>query len=482
MKMFIQRIANLWQQRVQGQWLTTLLENKEDYNALRAQENQDNSENDIIFSIRQSQARYLRRTRLYLLAAISVTLAFFITSYYVERDVIVPATGTIQAASKNVLIQSEEPGTVLSLAVQEGDVVREGQTLMTLSNPTLIGDRGERRALLASQKLKRHRLAAIIAKQENIDWESDPEIVKLGQQYPLMRDSEEANFKSVMTNLNEIINGVEAEIDVLNTQVFAAKAGLEPLYRQRASLNTQHKREMEAVKAGVLATRDAESVKRQIANIDSEIARIKGQAATSEAEAVRAAIKKDETIKKLFAETQQDLTETEGRISALVATTTAAEERAATNVKTSPVNGVIQQVLIQQGSVIEVSKTLIEIVPIAETFRIEGKVEPRDIALVYIDAPARVRLTAYDASQYGVIRAKVIEVSADAIVSEEKDGSTRSSYRIKVEAEDRGNIPDEMPIKPGMEATIDILAGRRTLFSAIFSKIERGVETALTQK
>ena len=91
----------------------------------------------------------------------------------------------------------------------------------------------------------------------------------------------------------------------------------------------------------------------------------------------------------------------------------------------------------------------------------------------------RISLTAYDASRYGTIDGEVLKVSADAV----EDKSTGMSYYLVDVSMDTTLYEDDgsaIEILPGMVASIDVLAGKRTIFDYIWQPMAKVKERAFT--
>ena len=92
---------------------------------------------------------------------------------------------------------------------------------------------------------------------------------------------------------------------------------------------------------------------------------------------------------------------------------------------------------------------------------------------------ARISLTAYDASRYGTIDGEVIKVSPDAV----EDKNTGVSYYV-VDVSIDSNLEEEdgsvVEILPGMVASVDVLAGKRTILDYVWNPMMKIKERALT--
>ncbi|WP_241480293.1 HlyD family efflux transporter periplasmic adaptor subunit [Legionella norrlandica] len=127
-----------------------------------------------------------------------------------------------------------------------------------------------------------------------------------------------------------------------------------------------------------------------------------------------------------------------------------------------------------------------EIVPLDDTLLIEAKIRPADIGFIHPGQKAMVKITAYDFSIYGGLDGVVEQISADAIVDEEKNrkGEEESYYIVKVRT-DKNHLGTEkkpLPIIPGMQATVDILTGQKTVLQYILKPIIKAKQSALRER
>jgi len=128
---------------------------------------------------------------------------------------------------------------------------------------------------------------------------------------------------------------------------------------------------------------------------------------------------------------------------------------------------------------------LVEIVPLEDTLLVEAKVRPKDIAFIRPDQEAIVKITAYDYSIYGGLKAKVERISADTITDDDPSGRKNESYyRITVRTNKNhlGSEENPLPIIPGMVTTVDILTGQKSVLDYLMKPILKARERALRER
>ena len=114
------------------------------------------------------------------------------------------------------------------------------------------------------------------------------------------------------------------------------------------------------------------------------------------------------------------------------------------------------------GGVVKAGEPIMEIVPTGDRLVIEAKLNPTDRGYVEVGQPARVKISTYDFTRYGALDGRVILIAADA----NNDQRTGEPYfRVIVETDKSylGDDPKTLQITPGMQATVDIQTGERSV-------------------
>jgi adhesin transport system membrane fusion protein len=151
----------------------------------------------------------------------------------------------------------------------------------------------------------------------------------------------------------------------------------------------------------------------------------------------------------------------------------------------APMSGVVKQLMVSTvGGVIQPGMDLMEIVPEEDQLVIEARVRPADIAFLRVGQAATVKLSAFDFSIYGGFPARVEHISADTIAREQPDRRVLSYYlvRVRTESDRLKGWDGPVPILPGMEATVDIQTGRRTVLDYLMKPIIKTRERALRER
>jgi len=184
----------------------------------------------------------------------------------------------------------------------------------------------------------------------------------------------------------------------------------------------------------------------------------------------------------------EDLAKSRGDLAVLEENIKSAQDRVARTELRSPVHGIVNRLNVNTiGAVVQPGANLMDIVPLDDSLLVEGRIRPQDIAFIRPEQAAVVKFTAYDSSVYGSLKGKVERISADTIVDEKSpDRAERQEnfYRVVVRTEKNhlGNSENQLPIIPGMVATVEVLTGSKTVLDYIVKPARMLRDEALRER
>ncbi len=129
-----------------------------------------------------------------------------------------------------------------------------------------------------------------------------------------------------------------------------------------------------------------------------------------------------------------------------------------------PIDGIIKKMRYNTlFGIIKPGEPIVEIVPLSSNLIVEAKLNPVDRGYVLLHQKANVKISTYEFSRFGGIDGKVIRIGAD---SQTDPATGRSFFDVDIEIPRNylGNDPYLLKISAGMEATVDIQTGSRTVF------------------
>jgi adhesin transport system membrane fusion protein len=413
-------------------------------------------------------------------AILFVVFSFLVWSYFASLDQITRGEGKVIPSSQTQVMQSLDGGTLAEMRVREGDVVEKDQVLVVIDNTTARYSLSElqQRYYIASAAIAR--LQAEIAGKDNADdivfppdiIKDSPDKVAQERAQFMVRQSQ---LSSQMRTLQDQTEGRRQDIAAINTKISSSAAGLDVANQQLAILGP-------AVAAGAASRVDLLKAQQEAQNYKSEMANARAQLGSAKAALQEAQSKSQEAIATFKAESAGELAKQQSDLASVNESKNEAQAKVGRTELRSPVKGIVKEIKTRTtGGVIQPAQDIMEIVPIEDSMLIEAQIRPQDRGFIAPNQKAKVKITAYDYSIYGGLDATLEQISADAIENEKKE----LFFRVRLRTDRNflvGKQGEQLPIIPGMTATVDILTGNKTVLEYLLKPILKARETALTER
>ncbi|TIE32764.1 HlyD family type I secretion periplasmic adaptor subunit [Legionella pneumophila] len=361
------------------------------------------------------------------------SLLFFIVAIiwanYAILDEVTTGQGKVIPSSEVQVIQNLEGGIIQNIFVKEGQIVKKDQILMQIDNTRFMASYAEAEKKIDALEIEVIRLNAQISKTKPVF----PE--KFTKSYPHLVQDQLSLYESRMRELNQLETALELAQKELNLTRPLLKGG---------SVS-----EVEVIR------------------LERTVSEIKGN------------------IEKFKSEELDKLNKARTELFALIEANKADKDRLTRTTVRSPVYGIVKQIKTKTiGGVVQPGSDLLEIVPLDDTLLIEAKIRPSDIGFIHPGQKAMVKITAYDFSIYGGLEGVVEHISADTIIDEQTDKKEESYYIVKVRTEKNylGTEKKPLPIIPGMQATVDILTGQKSVLQYLLKPIIKAKQSALRER
>ncbi len=359
-------------------------------------------------------------------------------AYFAKIDERTVANGKVIPSSQIQVIQNLEGGILAELYVKEGDLVRKGQKLLRINDTRFSASYQENREKYVDLMATISRLQAEASGAKSISFPEDliknyPKIVKIETR---LFNSRQARLKASITSLEKSIEFANKEFKIMAP---LAKEGLVP--------------------------------KVDVIRLQQKISELEGKLAVE-----------SETFQ---SKVREELSNEQAELASLTKALMGLKDKMVRTLIRSPVDGIVKKVNIATiGGIIKPGADIMEVVPIKDTLLIEAKVRPQDIAFIHPGQDAAIKITAYDPSIYGSLKGKVKYISADAIEEEDKNARVQSYYKILVQT-NTNHLQfesQELPIIPGMQATVDILTGEKTILQYLLKPFLKAKQGALRER
>jgi HlyD family secretion protein len=373
------------------------------------------------------------------------------------------AFGTVESESSRKTIQHLEGGIIREILVADGDVVRAGQTLISLEDTKARAEAQSLQGQLWDATAREARLQAEQRGEERVTFPAKLEMaqsaspsvaaVLAGQQR--IFETRRQVFQSQAAVNREKRSQVEAEIEGLRAQEGAASWRIEIVREEVATVATLVSKGLERRPRLLNLQREMADIEGRRGEIVAQISRA-GQV-INESQATLLKLENDRQ-----SEIAQSLREAQNQIFQIRERLQAAEDQLLRTAVKAPEDGVVTELRIHTpGGVIGAGASLMDLVPRQDRLIVTARVRPEDIDVVRPGLSADVNLLPYNQRRVPRLKGTVTHVSADRLLDKRTD---QPYYATKIRVQDpRIAEIDGIRIIPGMPAQVFIKTGRGTV-------------------
>ncbi|WP_065237380.1 HlyD family efflux transporter periplasmic adaptor subunit [Gallibacterium genomosp. 3] len=358
-------------------------------------------------------------------------IVFIIWSYFSKIEEVTRGQGTIIPNSREQIIQSLDPGILDQMMVKEGDLVEKGQVLLKL-------DDTRSSAILRETKAKVDNLEAIATR---LKAEISGKPLVFPNDIPQeMKEREMGVYQAKKDALNEALKTLRESKALLDSEI----ALTEPMVNKGAVSQVELLRMKRS--ANDIALQISEREHKYITDASNELVRIQG-----------------------------DLDQAKENLAARA-------DPVERSLLRAPLKGIVKNIRVNTiGGVISAGQDIMEIVPVEDNLLVEAYINPKDVAYIRPGMKAVVKLTAYDYAIYGGLDGVVTLLSPSTLQDKRQASDlnlnpNNSFYRVLVRTTG-SHLTDkngsELPVLPGMIATVDIKTGEKTIFQYLIKPITR---------
>ena len=361
-------------------------------------------------------------------------VVFVIWAYNSPIEEVTRGQGNVIPSSREQVVQSLDPGIITEILVKEGDIVEKGQVLLKL-------DDTRSSAVLRESEAKVQNLEAMIARLKAEAYGKELSFPKNVSNE--LRQREHAAYVARRRAVTDAVSSLTA-----------SKAALDKEIEITAPMVAQ----------GVVSEVELLRMRRQSSELTLQIT---------------------ERRNRYMADANNELAQAKENMAMRADPVDRSQIRA-------PMRGIVKDIQINTvGGVVNVGQDIMQIVPLDDKLLVEAYIRPQDVAFIRPGLPAVVKVSAYDYSIYGGLNGKVTLISPDTVsnsmqnrANDLKLDPNQVYYRILVQTTSN-SLKDkngkEMPIIPGMVATVDVKTGEKTVFQYLIKPITR-MKQALSER
>ena len=395
-----------------------------------------------------------------------------------ELDEVTRGEGKVIPSGKNQIIQNLEGGIISDLLVAEGQVVDRNEILLKIANTVAASEFRDRQGQTGILQAQIARLEAeAFGKPLNFPPELDKSAADVVRNERTLFETRTAQLDSQLAVLRDQLNQRRQEAVELRGRYQSVARSLELARSERDILAP-------LIPQGAASKVDLIRVERQVADLEGQLTAVRLSLPRAESAILEAQKRLDERVATFRSDANSELNKNRGMLATLAEKMVAEEDRVDRTDVRAPVRGIIKELKVNTiGGVVRPGQDLIEIVPLEDTLLIEANIKPADIAFIHPGQQALVKVTAYDYSIYGGLRANLEQISADTI-KEEKERGVESFFRIRLRTAKNflGSEEKKLPIIPGMTVQAEILTGRKTVLDYLLKPVIKVRDRALRER
>ena len=428
----------------------------------------------------------LRWLLLSLCALFTITLAW---SFIGKVDVVATASGKVIPSDNVKIIQPIEIGYVRKIHVKNGEHVEAGQLLVEL-DPTLAGAdaaqasqglltaeviAARNTALLDHLRGRGSRFRAPAGTSANVAATQGDFVRTSIAEYEGERASliqQRAERAAELTGAEAEISKLRQTLPLIEQQLKARKELTEKGYFSKIRLLEYEQQKIEHIQNIAVQEAGASKAHAAMANIDAQLMRLKGS------------FGKNAVTELSGAQEKTGLSREE---------VTKSARRAEFQQLRAPVSGTVQQLAISTvGGVVQPAQALMIIVPDDAKVVVEANIMNKDIGFIREGQAVRVKLEAFNFTDYGIVPGVVESISRDAIdmsqpgqqAQRDEQGRVQPQQglvyatRIRLNKRSIRVRGREQIIGPGLAAQAEIKTGERRIIDFLLSPISKTIDEA----
>ncbi len=408
---------------------------------------------------------------------VGFSVLFLIWANFATLDEVTRGEARVVPSQKVQVIQNLEGGILSEMLVHEGQVVQANDVILRISNTNA-------QAAYRDSHTQALTLKAMMARLDAEAQGKDPVFpADVQQEAPQIVAGEQALYENLIAQYKSAVGVLNDQLTQRQQEIAELKTRDEALSRSLGLAKQQRDIVAPLVQSGAAAKLDLVKDEQMVSDLEGQLAEVRVSLPRVEAARDEAARRMQEKTAAFQSDARAELNKHSAELNALSEKTVAERDRVDRTEVRSPVRGIVKEIKVNTiGAVISPGQDLVEIVPLEDTLLVEAKVRPADIAFLRPGQQATVKISAYDFSVYGGLKARLEQISADSIKEDGPRGETFFRVTLRTDKNYLGDAAHPLPIMPGMTASAEILTGHKTVLAYLMKPILKARERALTER
>lgn len=385
------------------------------------------------------------------------------------------APGMVRPAGKVKVVNHPDGGRIAEIFVRDGDRVNEGQELLRLDAELIRQELSKLQGNWHNVGTEVVRLQAELESREPVfddSFSARRDLVENQRSLFLARRQE---LETRRSQADAVIGQQQAKIDTLTGKIAYAT-------RSVAVLRDQERKLRQLSGQGYFPELQYQNVRRRLIEEEGALDAATHEQARTERELTEARDKRAVLDQEWRTQSLRRLGEALGERDRLEGAIQQQNALLRNLSLRAPVDGIVQGMRFSTvGQSMRPGDTALNIVPVDENVLVEARVGNDDIGYIALEQAASVKIQTYDWVRFGTLKGKVEQISADALL-DEKTGAPYFAVTVRTERNHLGQQKGQLPVLPGMTATVDMRLGDRSILEYFLQRIEGTLGSALRER
>lgn len=436
-------------------------------------------EEDLLFMSEVDAAIHRKGSTIAFILSMAIAfllVIFVLWAHFTVLDEVTRGLGQVIPSQKVQVIQNLEGGILQEITVQENQIVNKGDILIRIDNAQAASQYRDAFTKAAEHEAAIARLNAEIEGKDAIIFsdqfkDADPQIL----------EDQQSIFRAHRQQLEAELNVLRSQHSQKQQEITEMQSRKGQLERSLGLAKQQRDIAKPLVDQGVYPRVDYLELERDISSLQGDIDALRLAIPRIRQAANEASRRIEQRRAEVKAQSLDEKNSRRGELKSLWEIMSAGEDRVTRTDVRSPVRGTIKQINLNTlGGVVRPGESILEIVPLDDTLLIEARIRPADIAFLHPGQKAMIKITAYDFSIFGGLEGVLEAISADTI--EDDNGESFFKVKLRTQKNAISYRSEELPIIPGMTASIDILTGKKSVLAYLMKPILRAKQNALRER
>lgn len=393
-----------------------------------------------------------------------------------EVEQVATAPAVVRPAGKVKIVNHPEGGRIAAIHVREGETVAEGQQLIQFDRGAVLEEIARRAAEWLALTGEAARLKAE-SNEGALDFPAE-----LATARPDIVRTQTRLFDTRRRALIARRSVADKVIEQRDREAGGMAARLEQLEKSLGILRQQEAAVAELAGKGYFPRLRHLSIKRQISELEGQISETKEGAMAAFSALAEAHSRRRSVDEEWHSETLGRLTEIRREANNARSALVQEQSRLRNLVLYASTAGVVQNLAVTTpGQSVAANEALLNIVPSQGQLIIEAKVSNDDIGYVRVGQTATIKVQTYDFIRFGTLNGVVQHVAADA-TEDKKTGQRTFSVLVKADRTWLSDGNRKLPVNPGMQVSVDLRMGERSILSYLTDRISRTTQSAFRER